>query len=198
MKSTKERKDWSYFNFQAGRYLPTGWEWGLENKLDKDFEKYIPNSINTTSNKLSWYVFNEEMGKIVPIDIFQYNWVFLVDLVRIKKKYGHDFIKFADATRSALQHQYWARSEYETVITSWPPYVNNAELDRLNQEREDRIVKGYTFYRESANLECGYKIDIYSQLMLNWDAFINYVWANKKLITPKKLGVEKVMSRKRR
>lgn len=191
----RENKDWSYFTYEVGRYLPWGWEWNNPEK-DKDFKPYEPDSVNTTKKKLSWYVFNEENGKIIPVDIFQYNWVFLVDLVNIKKKYKDDFVKFADATRSALQHQYWSRSQYETIITSWPPYIDGEELDRLNKEREDRLSKGYAFYRESVGLEYAYKIDIYDQIMLNWDVFIKYLWDNKRLITPKKLGIESCMKRR--
>lgn len=191
----REFKDWSYFTFEVGRYLPWGWEWDCPEK-DKDFKPYKPNSVNTTTKKLTWYVFNEENGKIIPVDIFQYNWVFLVDLLNIKKKYKDDFVKFADATRSALQHQYWSRSEYETIITSWPPYVDEEELDRLNKERDDRLAKGWQFYRESVGLECAYKIDIYDQIMLNWDVFIKYLWDNKHLITAKKLGIESCIKRR--
>ena len=34
-------------------------------------------------------------------------------------------------------------------------------------------------------------MDVYTQVMMNWDRFIEYVWANKRLITKKKLGIEK-------
>lgn len=185
-------KDWSYFNYEVGRYLPWGWEWG--DPEEKDFKPYKPDSVNTTKNKLAWYVFNEESrgtrGKIVPINIFEYNWVFLKGLLDAKKKYGKDFIKFADRVRSCLQHEYWSRSEYETIITTWPPYVDSDEIDRLVKERDERIKNNGVFYREHVNPEVGYKIDIYDQIMLNWDAFINYLWDNKKLITKKKLGLE--------
>lgn len=193
----REFKDWSYFEFDVGRYLPWGWEWNREE--EKDFKPYKPNSVNTTKNKLTWYVFNEDRnGEIIPVDIFQYNWVFLVNLVKIKRKYGDDFIKFADATRTALQHEYWSRSEYETIITSWPPYIDEEELQNLIKEREEHTKKypNSKLYRQSVGLTVGKKIDVYDQLMLNWDAFINYVWTNKHLITPKKLGIEECMKRR--
>ena len=189
----RENKDWSYFTYEVGRYLPWGWEWG-DTEKEKDFKPYKPNSVNTTTNKLAWYVFNEEPrgtgAKIVPINIFEYNWVFLKDLLVAKKKYGKDFIKFADYVRSSLQHEYWSRSEYETVITTWPPYVDSDEVDRLAEEKEKRLREYGHFYSEYVNPEVGYKIDIYDQIMLNWDAFINYLWNNKHLITKKKLGLE--------
>ena len=195
----RKHKDWSYFELDAGHYLPWGWDWPTyEGSKDKSFKSYKPNSINTISKKLSWYVFNEENGKIVPVDIFQYNWVFLVDLVNIKKKYKDDFIKFADKVRAALQHEYWARSQYETVITSLPPYIDEEELNDLVKEREEHSKKypGSKLYHQNVSLTVGHKIDIYSQIMLNWDVFIKYLWDNKRLITPKKLGIENCMRRR--
>jgi hypothetical protein len=89
-----------------------------------------------------------------------------------------------------LQYYYWSKSEYETIITSWPPYVEDEELNRLNSEKEKRIQETGKFYRAAVNLNVGYKIDIYTQVMMNWDRFIDYIWNNKHLITKKKLGID--------
>ena len=107
-----------------------------------------------------------------------------------KKKYKDNFEEFADHIRSWLQHEYWSRSEYETIITSWPPYIEDKELERINQEKIERIEKYGNFYRESVDLTVGYKIDIFTQIMMNWDRFIEYIWNNKHLITEKKLGLK--------
>ena len=45
------------------------------------------------------------------------------------------------------QWQFWGRCEYEHIISSWPPYDGDK----------------------------GYKIDIFEQLTLNWDRFIDYI-----------------------
>ena len=179
----RKQTDWSYFEYDVGRYLPYEWD-SEENK--KNFKHYKPET-----KKLVWYVFNEENGDIVPINLFEYNWVFLKEgLLKAKKLYKDDFMKFANHVRNWLQHEYWSRSEYETIITSWPPYVDNNEIDRLNKERDESISNYGRFYREHVNLSTGFKIDIYTQVMLNWDRFIEYVWNNKHLITAKKLGIE--------
>ena len=48
--------------------------------------------------------------------------------------------------------------------------ISREELDRLNQED----IK----YRTNVNLTVGKKIDIYDQLQMNWQQFIDYVWNN--------------------
>lgn len=170
---TTTNKDFSYYTFEVGRYTATTFD-------DKSFVPYKPNK-----SKLIWNVFNEENGKIKVINLFEYNWVFLWEgLLYAKKHYSEDFVKFAENVRSKLQHEYWSRAEYETIITSWPAYITKDELDRVKQED----VK----YKAVVNLGVGYKLDVYTQVMMNWDRFIEYVWANKKLITKKKLGLQRL------
>ena len=106
-----------------------------------------------------------------------------------KKKYKDNFEEFANSIRDSLQYYYWSKCEYETIITSWPPYIENEELDRLNKEKAERIKESGKFYRTSVQLNVGHKIDIYTQVMMNWDRFIDYLWTNKHLITKKKLGL---------
>ena len=180
MRTTRE---WSEITYNKGRYLPKSY---YSEEAKKGFKPY-----KEDKTKLVWNVFNEENGEIVPINIFEYNWVFLKDgLLVAKKKYKDNFEEFAEHVRSWLQYCYWSKCEYETVITSWPPYIEDAELERINKEKVERIEKYGKFYRESVDLKTGYKIDIYTQVMMNWDRFIDYVWNNKHLITPKKLGLK--------
>ena len=51
-------------------------------------------------------------------------------------------------------YYFWSKCEYEIIITCWPKW------DKFKEE----------------------KIDVYSQLNLNWDKFVNYIWENKKEI----------------
>ena len=81
---------------------------------------------------------------------------------------------FNEEVRRSLLYYYWSKCEWEVVITSWPPYVKKEEIDRLNKEMMDNP----NHYRESVNLDVGEKIDVYSQVMANWDIFIDYVWNN--------------------
>ena len=55
--------------------------------------------------------------------------------------------EISDNIRRKAQWQFWGRCEYEHVISSWPPY----DADK------------------------GYKVDVFEQLTLNWDRFIDYI-----------------------
>lgn len=119
---------------------------------------------------LSWNVLFEDFNKreIVTYDIFKDG--YFEKIARDIKSRGFDKEYFAEEFRIKLMQQFWSRSEYEVVVTSWPPYVSKEEIERLNNED----VK----YRTNVNLVVGRKIDIYEQLQMNWKQFIDYVWSN--------------------
>ena len=79
--------------------------------------------------------------------------------------------KFSKRLRSIAVYFFWCKTEHEIVITSFPPYINKKEAKRIGKED----IK----YRTHVTLDCGKKIDIYSQLQLNWDRFVDYVWNAK-------------------
>ena len=159
-------------------------------------------------SELEWYIFEEDVNekKIVPKNIFHYNWVFRDELIDICKKYlklenqipapGEDkkerkeyerayndlFDEFAERVRSSLRRHFWARSEYETIITEWPPHVDSNEIDRLVKERDEYIAKWDKFYCTHVELPVAYKMDVYTQIMMNYPQFIKYIWDNRHLI----------------
>ena len=55
---------------------------------------------------------------------------------------------FDHRLRSLLQYYFWSKSEYEILISPWIGDKNAIE-----------------------------KVDIYSQVRLNWDKFVDYVWS---------------------
>lgn len=57
---------------------------------------------------------------------------------------------FAEDVRHSLAYYFWSKSEYEILISGL-----------FDSDKE-------------------YKVDIYSQVMLNYDKFINYLWNVKK------------------
>lgn len=138
-------------------------------------------------NELCWNVFVRDVNssEIVVRNIFHYNWIVTNDIIKIYKEHKKNPMtpnEFEERVKRALQHEYWARCEYETVITSWPPYVENAEIDRLNKERVEHLKECGKFYRTNVNLSVGEKIDVYTQIRLNWKQFIDYLWNNIDLI----------------
>ena len=132
---------------------------------------------------LVWNVFVDDFNgrRIEPHNVFNHR-TFMKDLVEIKKKYKDDFDKFAEEVRLSLAYCYWSKCEWEIVLTSFPPYIDEKEFLRLNNERNERIEKHGQFIRTWVSLEKAEKIDVYDQVMMNWDHFINYLWNNKKLI----------------
>lgn len=121
---------------------------------------------------LSWNVLLEDINKkeIVTYNIFKgghYEKIAKEIKTTVKTKE-----EFAEGFRIKLMSQFWCRSEYEIVVTSWPPYINKEELDRLTAEPEDAQYKTYI------KLAVGKKLDIYEQLRMNWTSFIDYVWNN--------------------
>ena len=88
--------------------------------------------------------------------------------------------EFAEQLKRSLKYYFWGKSEHEVVITSWPVYINRAELDRLNTEYEEYNNKwGHYPYDINIVPNVGKKIDIYNQVMMNWEQFVEYVWSNK-------------------
>jgi hypothetical protein len=169
----KTRQSWTDITYRKGRY-------------DAEFNPY-----KEDKTKLVWNVFNECNGEICPLNIFEYNYKFLEDLLIAKRKHKDNFEEFAEYVRKSLQYYYWSKSEYETVITTWPPYIESEELNRLNKEKHEREIRNRPFYRDAVNLTTRYKIDIYTQVMMNWDRFIDYIRNNKHLLTKKKLGLDR-------
>lgn len=129
--------------------------------------------------ELVWNVFIEHNDKIIIHNIFDHV-RFMNDLVQIKKY--TDFEKFEKEVDLSLMYFYWSKCEWEVVVTSFPPYINNEELEKLIRERDECIKNFGRFIRTYTNLETTEKVDVYKQVRMNWKPFINYLWNNRKLI----------------
>lgn len=131
---------------------------------------------------MQWNVLynNFNARKIEEINIFKYS-SFAKDVENLLKE---DISKdeFADKLRRKLQYCFWSKCEWEVVVTSWPVHIDKEELDRLNFEYEDFNKKyGHYPYKINVAPEVRKKIDIYDQVILNWDIFVNYVWGHKEV-----------------
>lgn len=128
---------------------------------------------------LSWKVYREDFNKriIEEYDIFKGgHWE---KVARELKKEFSNKKEWEEHFCIKLMSQYWARSEYEIVVTSWPPYIKIEDIDKINEEVNDREKTwGSKPLKVNINPTVNRKIDIYEQLRLNWDIFINYVWNN--------------------
>lgn len=104
---------------------------------------------------IHWYVYIENVNRqtIEVVDLFD-GYYMSKECPKILEECGEDKEQFAKLLKDALMYQYWSRCEYEIILTGWPP---------PNKDR----------FREL-------KIDVFSQIRLNWDAFIDYVWAHRE------------------
>lgn len=129
---------------------------------------------------MKWYVFYKELNKnkIVKFDIFQHG-RFKKDIEELLKE-NISKEEFEEKLDDNLRYYFWCKSEYEVVLTSWPPYLTKEELLLTN----DRFLKdcekyGDKVYKVNIKPEVAEKIDIYQQVKLNWDVFVEYIWKHK-------------------
>lgn len=129
-------------------------------------------SVQTSSNKLNWNVIYKSNKDIQVLNVFDHN-LFYDSCVEAKKKHKN-FLDFSKRINELLMWCFWGKYEYEITITSFPPYIGKEEINRISNLKSICI--------ENVSLEVEEKIDVYTQIMLNWSQFINYLWTNRKLL----------------
>lgn len=97
------------------------------------------------------YYFDINKKKIEVFNIFDH--CSFLKWIKKDLKNIKDKDEFAKALKSNLMYYYWAKAEWEVIIAPW-----------VGGDRD----------------KCAEKIDVYDQVMLNWDTFVDYVWCNKK------------------
>lgn len=131
---------------------------------------------------MQWNVLYQDFNarKIVTYDIFKHG-RFAEDVLKLLKE---DISKeeFAEQLRRKLSYHFRSKCEWEVVISSWPVRIDKEELDRLNMEYEESNKKyGHYPYTICTAPDVGKKIDVYDQVMLNWDVFVDYIWKEKNV-----------------
>ena len=102
--------------------------------------------------ELVWNVYVDDFNgkKIQVYNIFRHGY-FYDDLKKTAKKYKEDRVRFEEEVRRDLMYYFWSKCEWEIILSGWPAH------DNFEEE----------------------KVDVYSQVMLNWEVFINYLWENR-------------------
>ena len=127
---------------------------------------------------LKWYVYryNINATAIYKYNVFNHG-RFLEDVENlfklIKKRQITRFGEFSEQLRHTAMYWFWSKAEHEVVITSFPPYITKEEYDRIG------VMEGDFKRIANVNLRTGMKVDIYSQLLMNWDAFAGYLWNSR-------------------
>lgn len=126
---------------------------------------------------MTWNVYRYDINsqKIYQYNVFNHN-RFLEEVKAIKTK---DKDEFSEKLRIIAMYYFWSKAEHEIVITSFPPYINKDEVSRIIRIASENDVYRYNRYTMHVNLDRGEKIDIYNQLQMNWEHFVDYVWNSK-------------------
>ena len=99
---------------------------------------------------LSWKVYIADINKdeIVEYDIFKHS-RFFQDCIK-NKSHNKDKQTFTEQLEADLCYWFWSKNEWEIVLDCFPPL---------------------TYFKSE-------KVDVYKQVMMNWEVFSNYVWNN--------------------
>lgn len=105
-------------------------------------------------NKLVWNVYNQnfnarEIEVVNLFDKFDIDDFIKLFKKRYKNKEQQTFENFKSELKNQLMYRFWSRCEWEVIITAWPP--------------DDKV---------------SIKVDVYGQIMNNFDVFCDYVWKN--------------------
>lgn len=101
----------------------------------------------------------------------------------LKQQYPKE--RFLNELEQEVHYFFQAKIEWEIFITNWPPYIDTEEINRIISEYHinrppERALPG----RIDVNVTKRYKIDVYSQLRVNWERFADYMWSkNQKYVT---------------
>ena len=129
---------------------------------------------------LQWNVYYENINarKIQIFNVFDHG--------RFKKETEENLDRsatkeeFSKKMRTTTMYYYWSKAEWEIVLCPWVPHIDKKEFERLSEEYEKESQKrGETPKILYVNPLHGEKIDVFEQLNLNWEIFIDYIW-NKK------------------
>ena len=126
---------------------------------------------------MKWNVIlqDDRTGDLKPYNVFEYT-DFRASIERlIEKNYPREmFLKELD---QECHYHFWAKVEWEIVFTTWPPYIDAEEIERIIADhhinhKSDQALPEYI----EVNVREKHKVDVYSQLRANWERFTDYVW----------------------
>ena len=159
-----------------------------ENINGRKIEKYnVFNHIHFVKNLTEMF---KDIEKEKKKYFKEHGWDFDIPSLKDYDKFEKYILDFDDKQlRNICQYHFWAKCEYEIVLTTWMPSIEREELLRLVNEDKEYIEKwGSPAYRYTPNLSACEEIDVFDQLQLNWQIFKRYVFENEKEI--KKLNRE--------
>ena len=131
--------------------------------------------------KLVWNAYNyRSVGQGLRVfNIFDH-YSFMESVRKLLKK-PMSKEEFSEMLRREVLYYYWSKAEWELVITDTQPHIDRKELNRLITDCYlKRTVAESPLLFSHVNLSDAEKIDVYEQVRLNWDEFVDYVWSFSK------------------
>ena len=127
--------------------------------------------------KMIWNVYRQDYNqKIIVYNIFEH-YHFNKDVKEIMNKKMQK-VEFEEELRKICKYHFRGRSEYETLISSCLTYIQKDKMNKMIDEWEQYHRKNGEFPRNiNVEIECAIKINIYNQIELNWDSFVEYVFS---------------------
>lgn len=148
------------------------WNVYIENINNREIETYnifthggFYESLSEIKN--NYKKFEKDLTKKLTSEKADYE-KFLNEYARVLNIYKDS--EFKRSVEKEIAYYFKSRCEWEITLTSFPVMVEKEELKKINVEE--------VTYRETLNLSVEKKVDVYSQVCLNFDAFINYLWDN--------------------
>ena len=131
--------------------------------------------------KLSWNVFHYNRKDIETFNIFDHS-SFCKEVINITKESSQSKAIFRDKIINVLRYYFWCKCEHEIIITTFPTYVSDEGLKKMETVR-DKVIQKYSYCKfVQPYLNTERKVDIYMQVMMNIDHFIDYLWSHKEEI----------------
>ena len=137
------------------------------------------------------YIYSINRNKIEPYNIFNH-WSFVKDIKKHIKKYKYKD-ELSEKIKYELLYYFWSKCEWELIIeitednriflNPWVGCRNPEEvrIDVTDDASFDwRSFAEYHISKQIYNNEA--KIDVFNQIMFNYDSFIDYCWEHKKEI----------------
>ena len=124
-----------------------------------------------------WNVYRNNFNtkKIEVFNIFDH--ISFLESVKKILKQTQNKKEFSENIREELLYYFWSKYEYEVIITSFPVYINQKELNKINS---DNNSNSNNKTKISIEPDVGIKVDIYTQVMNNFDIVVDYIWNNKQ------------------
>lgn len=103
--------------------------------------------------KWNVYYYNINKRRIETYNIFDHSgFTYYIRQAAKEAIKTEDIELFTDKLKRELQYYFWSKAEWEVIISPWLGLRDSEEI----------------------------KIDVYDQIMLNWNVFARYVWNNKE------------------